>query len=395
MYKKIIATGMVLLAAVTLVACGKSPDVTSNATGTKIGDTIKIGVDMELTGPVSAYGSAENQGIKLAVKEINKAGGVDGKKLELITKDNKSDNAEASTAATNLAVQSQVNAIIGPATSGAVSAASLNAQKTGVPLLSPSGTQDDLTVDEINGKTTVKQFVFRTTFKDSYQGQVLAQYASENMKANKVVLFYDNSSDYAKGIAEEFKKTYKGNIVSTQTFAANDTDFQSTLTKIKNLDYDAIIMPGYYTETGLITKQARDMGISAPILGPDGFSDKTFIDLAGKKNASNVYYVSGYSTNTSLSAKANDFIKNFKSEYGNEPNQFSALSYDSVYMIAAAAKGADDSVELAANLAKLKNFDGVTGNMTIDKHHNPIKSAVMVKLDNGAETSADTVTVKK
>ena len=395
MRKKIIATGMALLAAVTLVACGKSPDVTSNAQGTKIENTIKIGVDMELTGAVSAYGTAENKGIKLAVDEINKAGGVDGKKLELVTKDNKSDNAESSTAATNLAVQNQVNAIIGPATSGAVSAASLNAQKTGVPLLSPSGTQDDLTVDSTSGKDKAKRFVFRTTFRDSFQGKVLAQYASENMQAKKVVLFYDNSSDYAKGIADQFKKSYKGQIVSTQTFVANDTDFQSALTAIKDKDYDLIVMPGYYTETGLITKQARDKGIDKPILGPDGFSDKTFIDLAGKKDASNVYYVSGYSTKADLSAKARDFIKAYQKKYGNEPNQFSALSYDSVYMIAAAAKGAKNSIELADNLAKLKNFVGVTGEMTIDNLHNPIKSAVMVKLDNGVETSADTVTIKK
>lgn len=395
MYKKIIATGMLLAAAIALVACGKSPDVTSNAEGTKIGDTIKIGVDLELTGPVSAYGSAEYDGIKMAVDEINKAGGVDGKKLELIAKDNKSENAEASTAATNLAVQSQVNAIIGPATSGAVAAASLNAQKTGVPLLSPSGTQDDLTVDEQDGKQVAKRFVFRTTFRDSFQGQVLAQYSYDNMNAKKVVLFYDNSSDYAKGIADEFKKTYKGKIVATKTFAANDTDFQSALTSIKDLDYDAIVMPGYYTETGLITKQARDMGIDKPILGPDGFSDSTFIDLAGKKNTSNVYYVSGYSTKINLSKKAGTFIDNYKSQYKKEPNMFVALAYDSVYMIAEAAKGADTSVELADNLAKLKNFEGITGQMTIDDLHNPIKSAVMVKLDNGTESSAEAVTIKK
>lgn len=124
-------------------------------------------------------------------------------KIELVTKDNKSENAEASTAATNLTIQSQVNAMIGPATSGAVAAASLNAQKTGVPLLTPSGTQDDLTLDTVDG---VKKYVFRTTFQDSFQGQVLAQYAYSNLNAKKVVLYYDNSSDYAKGIAEEFKK---------------------------------------------------------------------------------------------------------------------------------------------------------------------------------------------
>ena len=131
---------------------------------------MKIGVNLELTGAVAAYGNAENDGIKLAVEEINKAGGVDGKKIELVTKDNKSENAEASTAATNLAIQSQVNAMIGPATSGAVSAASLNAQKTGVPLLTPSGTQDDLTV----GSDGVKKRRFRTTFQDSFQGQVFS-----------------------------------------------------------------------------------------------------------------------------------------------------------------------------------------------------------------------------
>lgn len=392
MHKKIALTVLTFLASIALAACSKSPDVTANATGTTIGDTIKVGVNLELTGTVAAYGNAENNGVKLAVQEINKAGGVDGKKIELVTKDNKSENAEASTAATNLAIQSQVNAMIGPATSGAVAAASLNAQKTGVPLLTPSGTQDDLTLDTVDG---VKKYVFRTTFQDSFQGQVLAQYAYSNLNAKKVVLYYDNSSDYAKGIAEEFKKKYQGDIVTTATFASGDKDFQSALTKIKNLDYDAIVMPGYYTETGIITKQARDMGISVPILGPDGFNDESFADLAGKANANSVYYVSGYSTKTALSGKANDFIKAYKAKYGSEPNMFAALSYDSVYMIAKAAEGAKTSIDIANNLAELKDFDGVTGKMTIDKKHNPIKTALMVIMKDGAEVSADAVEIKK
>ncbi|MBJ7540471.1 ABC transporter substrate-binding protein [Streptococcus sp. SL1232] len=392
MHKKIALTALTFLTSIALGACSKSPDVTANATGTTIGDTIKVGVNLELTGTVAAYGNAENNGIKLAVQEINKAGGVDGKKIELVTKDNKSENAEASTAATNLAIQSQVNAMIGPATSGAVAAASLNAQKTGVPLLTPSGTQDDLTLDAVDG---VKKYVFRTTFQDSFQGQVLAQYAYSNLNAKKVVLYYDNSSDYAKGIAEEFKKKYQGDIVTTATFASGDKDFQSALTKFKNLDYDAIVMPGYYTETGIITKQARDMGISVPILGPDGFNDDSFADLAGKANANSVYYVSGYSTKTALSGKANDFIKAYKAKYGSEPNMFAALSYDSVYMIAKAAEGAKTSIDIANNLAELKDFDGVTGKMTIDKKHNPIKTALMVIMKDGAEVSADAVEIKK
>ena len=377
MNKKVTTFLLPFLAALVLVGCNKSPDVTANATGTTIGDTLKIGVNLELTGSVAAYGNAEKNGINLAVEQINKAGGVDGKKIEVITKDNKSENAEASTAATNLAVQSQVNAMIGPATSGAVAAASLNAQKTGVPLLTPSGTQDDLTID----KDGVKKYIFRTTFQDSFQGQVLAQYAYQNLNAKKVVLYYDNSSDYAKGIAEEFQRVYPGEIVTVATFASGDKDFQSALTKFKDLDYDAIVMPGYYTETGIITKQARDMGIEVPILGPDGFNDDSFGDLAGVANTHDVYYVSGYSTKTALSDKATQFIEAYKKKYGSEPNMFAALAYDSVYMIAEAAKGAKTSIDIADNLAKLSQFDGVTGTMTIDKDHNPIKTALMVKME--------------
>ena len=389
MNKKVTTFLLPFLAALVLVGCNKSPDVTANATGTTIGDTLKIGVNLELTGSVAAYGNAEKNGINLAVEQINKAGGVNGKKIEVITKDNKSENAEASTAATNLAVQSQVNAMIGPATSGAVAAASLNAQKTGVPLLTPSGTQDDLTID----KDGVKKYIFRTTFQDSFQGQVLAQYAYQNLNAKKVVLYYDNSSDYAKGIAEEFQRVYPGEIVTVATFASGDKDFQSALTKFKDLDYDAIVMPGYYTETGIITKQARDMGIEVPILGPDGFNDDSFGDLAGVANTHDVYYVSGYSTKTALSDKATQFIEAYKKKYGSEPNMFAALAYDSVYMIAEAAKGSKTSIGIADNLAKLSQFDGVTGTMTIDKHHNPIKTALMVKMENGAEASAEAVEI--
>lgn len=391
MYKKITLIVLAFFASIFLVACGKSPDVTANAKGTKIGDTIKIGVNMELTGAVAAYGKSEQNGIKLAVDEINKAGGVDGKKIELVTKDNKSENAEASTSSTNLAIQSNVNAIVGPSTSGAVAAASLVSQKTGVPLITPSGTQDDLTVDA-NG---VKKFVFRTTFKDSYQGEVLAAYSYNNLNAKKVVLYYDNASDYAKGIADEFKRKYKGQIVTEATFTSGDKDYQSALTKFKDQDYDAVVMPGYYTETGIITKQARDLGIDKPILGPDGFSDEKFTELAGKKNASNVYYVSGYSTNVALSDKASGFIKAYEKAYKIEPNMFAALAYDSVYMIAESSKGAKTSVDIADNLANLKNFVGVTGKMTIDKDHNPIKAALMVKRDNGEEVSAEAVEIEK
>lgn len=392
MKKKFALAAVAFVSTAVLAACGAAPGGSSSTSGTKIGDDIKIGYNLELSGTVAAYGQAEKNAADLAVAEINKAGGVDGKKIKVVSKDNKSDNTEAATVTTNLATESKVNAIVGPATSGAVAAATPNATSAAVPLVTPSGTQDSLTV---SSKGKVNEYVFRSTFQDSFQGQVLAQYATDNLKAKKVVLYYDSSSDYAKGIAENFKKHYKGDIVTEETFQSKDTDFQAALTKIKGKEFDAVVMPGYYTETGLITKQAREMGINKPILGPDGFADSKFIESAGAANTNNVFYVSGYSTKVSLSSKSTAFVDAYKAKYGEEPNMFAALTYDSVYMIADAAKGAKTSKDIAENLASLKNFEGVTGKMTIDKEHNPIKSAIMIGLNNGQEATAEAVEVKK
>ncbi|EHJ52210.1 ABC transporter substrate-binding protein [Streptococcus macacae] len=389
MKKKIALAALSFVSAAVLTAC-TAPSGSSNAAGNKIGDTIKIGYNLELSGDVAAYGQAEKKGADLAVAEINKSGGIGGKKLKVVSKDNKSDNGEVSTISTNLATQSKVNAILGPATSGATAAASPNANDAAVPLVTPSGTQDSLTYS----KGKVQEYIYRTTFQDSFQGKIIAKYATDTLKAKKVALYYDKSSDYAQGIADSFKKAYKGKITVEDTFQAKDQDFQAALTKFKNKDFDAIVMPGYYTETGLITKQARDMGLNQPILGPDGFNDAKYIEGAGAANTNNVYYVSGYSTKVSLTKKADKFLKDYKAKYGDEPNMFAALAYDSVYMIADSAKGAKTSKDIAGNLAKLKNFEGVTGKMTIDKKHNPVKSAVMVGLKDGKEATATAVEAK-
>lgn len=391
MCKKITLIVLAFFASIFLVACGKSPDVTANAKGTKIGETIKIGVNMELTGAVAAYGKSEQNGIKLAVDEINKAGGVDGKKIELVTKDNKSENAEASTSSTNLAIQSNVNAIVGPSTSGAVAAASLVSQKTGVPLITPSGTQDDLTVDA-NG---VKKFVFRTTFKDSYQGEVLAAYSYNNLNAKKVVLYYDNASDYAKGIADEFKRKYKGQIVTEATFASGDKDYQSALTKFKDLDYDAVVMPGYYTETGIITKQARDLGIDKQSLDLTDSVMRNLLSLQVKRmlQMSTMYQ----DIQQMLLFLTRHLVSLKHMRKLTKLNQICLRLQPTILFIwlQNASKGAKTSVDIADNLANLKNFVGVTGKMTIDKDHNPIKAALMVKRDNGEEVSAEAVEIEK
>lgn len=395
MKKKLTYAALTLFSAAVLTACGAAPSAApsagSNAAGTEIADTFKLGYNLELSGAVAAYGSAEKNGADLAVELINEAGGIDGKEIEVVSKDNKSETSEAATVATSLATQDKVTAIVGPATSGATDAAAPNVTAAGVPMVTPSGTKDSLTVNEDG---SAKEYVFRATFQDSFQGQVLAQYATENLSAKKVVLYYDASSDYAKGIADTFKATYKGEIVAEETFQSGDKDFQAALTKLKDKGFDAVVMPGYYTETGLITKQAREMGIDKPILGPDGFADAKFIESAGAANTNNVFYVSGYSTKVELSDQAKAFVEAYKKKYGEEPNMFAALAYDSVNMIAEAAKGAKSSKEVAANLAKLTDFEGVTGKMTIDEKHNPVKSAIMVGLKDGKEETAEVVEVK-
>ncbi|MGT2911239.1 ABC transporter substrate-binding protein [Streptococcus cameli] len=390
-HQKIVAGVLTLASVAFLAACGAAPSSNTTAEGTTVGETIKIGYNLELSGAVAAYGQAEKNGADLAVEEINAAGGVDGKKLEVVTKDNKSENSEVATVSTNLVTEEKVNVVIGPATSGATAAATPAIMQAAVPLITPSGTQDSLTVAK-DGK--VNDYVFRSTFQDSFQGQVMAIYASSNLSAKKVVLYSDNSSDYAKGITKAFKEAYKGEIVVEETYQAGDKDFQAALTKIKDKDFDALVIPGYYTEAGLITKQAREMGIDAAILGPDGFADSKFIEGAGTANASNIYYVSGYSTSVALSEKATAFVAAYKEKYGEEPNMFAALSYDAVYMAAEAAKGAKTSIDIAGNLADLKDFEGVTGPISIDENHNPVKSAIMVKLENGKEAAAEAVTVE-
>ena len=384
--KKKFALTLVSLASVALLAACGEVSTTGNSgstSGTEIGKTLKIGFNFEETGDVASYGTAEQKAAKLAVDEINKAGGVDGKQIEITDKDNKSELSEASTVSTNLVTQAKVNAIIGPATSGGTGAAITNAAKASVPLVTPSGTQDDLTKGQ--------DYLFRATFIDSFQGKILSKYVTDNLKAKKVVLYYDNSSDYAKGIAKAFQEEYKGEIVATETFASKDTDFQAALTKFKGKDFDALVVPGYYTEAGKIVNQARGMGIDKPIVGGDGFNSEEFISQATPAAATNVYYVSGYSTSGDMTAKAKKFLEAYKAKYNEEPSMFSALAYDSVYMVAEASKGAKNSVDIKENLAKLKGFEGVTGSITMDKNHNPVKSALMIGLKDGKVDTVETV----
>lgn len=366
----------------------------SKKSAEKTSTVIKIGGVFDTSGDASAYGEAEQKGANFAVKRINAAGGikVNGKTytIEMVNKDSKSDNTEAASVTTSLISNNKVNAIVGPVTTAATQAAVPAATKGQTPMMSPTAGADSITVQK-NGK--VQPYIFRAQFKNSYLGTKMAQFADEQIKAKDVVIFQDNSSDYGTGITSAFKKAYKGHVVDTASYQAGDTDFQAMLTKIKNQKFDAIVINGYYTEAGAILKQARDMGINVPVIGPDGLGDPKLAEIAGNQNASNVYYAAHFSTQAPATDAATPFVTAYKKAYGEDPSQFTALAYDAVYMIKQAIEDEKsvDKAKITTGLAHIKNFDGVTGKMTMDAFHNPKKSIVMVGETNGKDTTATVV----
>ncbi|ADL42463.1 Extracellular ligand-binding receptor [Caldicellulosiruptor obsidiansis OB47] len=356
-------------------------------------NVIKIGVDLELSGTVAQYGQKELDGLKLAIDEINKKGGINGKKIELVVMDNKSDKTEAQNVAYKLAVRQNVLAILGPATSGATKSASIAIAKYKVPLVSPSATDDNVTVEEKTNK--VKSYVFRTCFNDSFQGNVMANFALKTLKAKKAAIIYDATSDYSKGLLKNFKSVFEksgGKVIAEEAFGRGEQDFSSILTKIRDKKPDVIFAPVYYDEAGLIIKQARELGIKVPILGGDGFDDPKVVEKAGKENANNVFFSAHYSSQDT-DKKVQDFIKKYKTKYNQEPNAFAALGYDLGYFIADALKRANlkfDSVtkdreRLKIAIENTKNFVGVTGVININKMHNAEKSAVIIELKDGIQ----------
>jgi len=387
--------GLILLAGISLsllTACKDSGPQEKVLPVRQIGKEVVIGGNLELSGSAAAYGNIELDGAKLAVKEINEKGGIGKKKIRFVYKDNKSENAESAAVALNLIVNSKVVAIVGTTTSNTLQAMTPIVNRFQIPTITPSGTADALTLRK-NGK--VQPSIFRSCFQNSFQGKVIATYATNNLHTKNVILFKDVSAEYSQGIANAFVKNYSGKIVQTINYTGGDKDFQAQLTKIKNKKFDAMIITGYYAEAGLVIKQAREKGIEQPILGGDGFSDEKLVETAGKKNIRNIFYSDHFSLKAPATKKVKPFAKNFKKEYGKEASTFAALSYDCVYMIKQAIESthAKDSTDITKGLAKLKNFQGVTGVMTM-KNHNPEKSAIVVGLTGDQETSVVTVNAK-
>jgi len=379
----------------TLAACGSDSGSnedkpTANAGGNESA-TIKIGLNYELSGAVATYGQASVDGIVMAVDEINANGGINGKQVELVRYDNKSEPAEATTLATKLMTQDNVIAIIGPATSGSFKATIPVADKNKVPVVSGSATADDVTVDS----SGVKEYAFRTCFNDSFQGVTMANFAANSLDAKTAFVFKDNSSDYAKGLAENFTATFTaggGSIVAEEAYVAGDKDFNAVLTRAKGMDFDVLYLPGYYEEAGLIIKAARDLGITAPVLGADGFDSPDLLNLGGAAALNEVYFTNHYSS-LDQDPKVVKFIEEFTAKYGEEPNAFHALGYDTAMFVADAIGRASDLTGEAvkAALAETKDFPAVTGTLSVDENHNPVKAIVVIGLKDGVQATSEKI----
>lgn len=344
-------------------------------------DEIKIGANFEMTGNVANYGAATLDGLKLAIKEVNDAGGVNGKKITIVDADNKSEASEAVNAATKLISDDKVKVIVGPAVTANVIAESQVATDNKVPVIAPDATSPDVTVE--NGQ--VKPYIFRSCFIDPQQGSVMAKFATENLKAKTAVIYVDNSTDYSKSLGKVFKEKFEaagGKVLDQQAFVAKDTDFKATLTTLKAANADVIFVPAYYEEVGKIVKQARELGITCPILGTDGWDDPKVADIAGADALNNTYFSTHYSDKDE---SVKGFVDAFTQEYGHAPNVFAALGYDAGKMFVDAIKraGSDDPEAIRKALEETKDLKVGTGTITMDKNHNPIKQAVILENKGG------------
>ncbi len=355
-------------------------------------DNIKIGVNLELTGPVSVYGIPERKGMELALAQINEAGGVLGKQIEFIFYDNEYDNAKAVENAIKFATQDNVVAMLGPATSSPSLAVGAIAKEYEIVNFTPSATAAGVTMDG----DVVNPWVYRASFIDPFQGLVVANFATNDLDATKAVVMYSDSSDYSVGLAESFTEKFEengGEVVSNVTYTDVDNDFSAQLTRVVNEDFDVIFVGDYAERGALIVRQAREMGLDVPILGPDGFDTPDFNDLAGgADNVNDVYFVNHFSVLLE-DPKVVDFIEDYREMHGEDPNALSALAYDAVYMLVKAIELADseDPQAIKEALESFPKFSGVTGDVVFDQFNNPVKSAVMIELVNGQHATATIV----
>ena len=378
------------LSTALLAGCGgeKKDSAAANA------DKYVIGASFELTGNVANYGKSTLSGLKLAVDQVNKAGGVNGKQLVVVESDNKSEPAESGNSVTKLITQDKVVAVVGPATSGCVFAATPVVTSNKVPLIAPCATAPAITVD--NGQ--VKEFIFRACFIDPFQGRVMAEFADKTLGVKNVAILHDASSDYSKGLAEVFEKTLNekgGKVVAKEAFLSKDIDFKAALTKIKAANPEAIYIPGYYEEVAKIIKQTREIGLNVPLIGCDGWDSPKLVEIAGPEALNNTYFSSAFSVQDQTES-VQKFIADYKAMYQKDPDIFCMQGYNAGLVLADALTRAGDGADgtkLAAAIAATKDLPVASGKLTYDKDHNPIISAIIIEMKDGVQSFKEKISL--
>lgn len=355
----------------------------------KASDVIKVGVFLPLTGDNAAGGELELRGIKLANKLHPE---VLGKKIELVVADNKSDKAEAASVAARLIEKDKVSVIVGSYGSSLSMAAGNIVKDSKVPAVGTSCTNPQVTANN--------DYYFRACFIDPFQGTVMANYAFKQ-GAKKVAIVQEVSNDYAVGLAKFFKEAFikltgdENSIVEIANYQTGDKDFSAILTNIKAKNPDAIFAPGNFTESALLVKQARQLGIEAPFMGGDTWETQEFIDVGGK-DVEGVALSTAFDREKATTLEAKKFLDEYVKEYKGEPSALTAMAYDA-YLIAIDGikrAGSTDTVKIRDAIAATKDLECVTGMTTLDKNGDPIKGAVIKTVKDGKFTFLDFVEAK-
>ena len=369
-----------LLAVAALAACKKQDQgsgmMSPNATG-----PIVIGEVGSMTGTEATFGLSSANGIQLAIDEFNAKGGVKGRQLQVKVLDDQGRPEEAATAATRLIASEHVVALLGEVASTRSMFMAPKAQQAKVPMVTPSST---------NPAVTEKgDYIFRACFIDPFQGYVGATFAHDNLKVKKVAVLKDVRNDYSVGLAKNFIDAFTktgGQIVAQESYSNGDVDFKAQLTNIKAAAPQALYVPGYYTDVGLIARQAREVGISAPLIGGDGWDSEKLYEIGGEAIVGSFF--SNHYSPDDPSPRIQEFVAKYKKTFGGQtPDSLAAQAYDAAGMLVDAMKRANDLTgpSIRDALAATKAYPGVTGNITLDQNRTPLKPAVVLKVAKGGK----------
>jgi branched-chain amino acid transport system substrate-binding protein len=378
--RRTLICGLFTAALGSFVGCKKpgAEGGTPAGTATPASTEIVFGHFASMTGGTAHFGQDTDRGVRLAIEEANAKGGVLGKKIKLVTLDDRGDSAEAANAVSRLIDVEKVSALLGEVSSSLSLAGGRVAQRRKIPMISPTSTNPKV--------TEVGDYIFRVCFIDPFQGKVMATFARKNLNLNQVAILKDVKNDYSIGLADAFQKSFTelgGKVVAQQSYSQGDTDFSAQVTAVRGTGAQALFVPGYYSEVGSIARTAVRLGLKVPLLGGDGWDSPDLFKIGG--DAINGSYFSDHFAPDVATEKARAFVANFTTKYGQAPTGLGALGYEAALVLidAVARAGKSDPTAIRDAIATTKDFEGVTGKITLDAQRNAQKSAVVLKVEGG------------